>query len=236
MPDLADLESRARAAQTAFRDALAAWKRASGQPPRFLMEKPAVPMRADAFAAARVFADRHLMVAQMARTGGTGAEVGVQHGHFSRFLIDRLRPRALHLFDMSDALLRGDVASDPCVTLHLGDSSVRLGALPDRSFDWIYIDGDHRYAGVMKDARMALRKIKTDGVVFFNDYTTWSPGEVMSYGVIPAVNELVNEGCDMVGVALSPSGYFDVALRLPSTGASSTGAFSKRASSKRAAT
>lgn len=35
----------------------------------------------------------------------------------------------------------------------------------------------------------------------------------MSDGVMACVNELVNDGWTMVGLALTATGYFDVALR-----------------------
>ena len=213
MADLDALQAKAEAAQAAFRAALADWRRAANGPPRFLLGVPAPRMRPDAFAGARVFAHRDEMIATLAKPGGTGAEVGVQRGHFSRVLIDRLAPARLHLFDMHDALLDADIRDHSSTILHLGDSSSKLMALPDAHFDWIYIDGDHRYDGVLKDARAALQKVKPGGLIFFNDYTPWSPGEVMPYGVMAVVNMLVNEGADMVGVALSPSGYFDVVLR-----------------------
>jgi len=195
-----------------FRGALRRYKAASDQPPLFLLEKRAPELAPDALEACRVFADRHQMMKALVHRG-IGGEVGVQHGHFSRFLLDEIAPETLYLFDMSDRLLRADVRNDPRTVLRLGDSSSQLSGLPDRSFDWLYIDGDHSYAGVRRDALAALRKIRPGGLLIFNDYTPWSPGEAMPYGVMACVNELVNDGLGMVGLALSANGYFDVALR-----------------------
>lgn len=172
-------------------------------------------MRPDAFAGARVFAEREAMMQAVAGQGGIGAELGVQNGHFSRFLLDKLAPKTLHLFDLAMDPIRKDVKDDPRVMLHPGDSSSRLAALKDVVFDWIYIDGDHSRAGANRDARAALERIKPGGMLVFNDYTPWSVGEAMPYGVIPVVNRLVNEGLQFEAIALTPTGYFDVTLRAP---------------------
>jgi SAM-dependent methyltransferase len=195
-----------------FRQALTRYKQAAGEPPLFLLEKPAPELPQAALGACRVYATRHAMMRDLVR-GGTGGEVGVQHGHFSRFLLDEIAPEHLHLFDMSDRMLRPDVRNDPRVVLHVGDSSKRLDHLPAASFDWIYIDGDHSYAGVCRDTVVAKRKLRPEGLLIFNDYTPWSPGEAMSYGVMACVNETVRDGWQMVGLALTSNGYFDVALR-----------------------
>ncbi|WP_323036609.1 class I SAM-dependent methyltransferase [Pararhodobacter sp.] len=196
----------------AFREALKAYKRAAKQPPMFLHEKKPVKMRDDALENCRVFSDRFQMMRAMA-TGDVGAEVGVQRGDFSRFLLDEFSLKTLHLLDMSIPQIRPDVRSDPRVSLHGGDSSTNLKKIAPGSLDWAYIDGDHSYIGAMKDSRAAKVAVKPGGVLFFNDYTMWSPGEAIPYGVVAVVNEMVNEGHDMIAIALSPTGYFDVALR-----------------------
>lgn len=88
-----------------------------------------------------------------------------------------------------------------------------LARCDDRSFDWIYIDGDHSMDGVRKDAEVACRKIKNGGILMFDDYTLWSPTEVMPYGVVHVVNALVNQGHPVIGLALSPHGHYNIALR-----------------------
>lgn len=209
-----EAEAEALAALEVFREKLTAYKRLAKRPPLFLHEKRPPELRAGALEGAQVFATRHALMRALV-AGGSGGEIGVQAGDFSRFMLDELRPEKLHLFDMSDRWLRADVRDDPRTELHLGDSSALLARQPDRSFDWLYIDGDHSYDGVHRDAEAALRKIRPGGLLVFNDYTMWSPGEAIPYGVVACVNELVNDGLDMLGVALTPTGYLDVALRAP---------------------
>jgi hypothetical protein len=210
--EIAALRKAVEAQLTVLRAALGAYRRAARRPPLFLHERAPVRMRDDALTRTQVFSDRNQMMRMLA-SGRVGAEVGVQAGDFSRFLLDELPLTRLHLHDLAIAPIRADVKSDPRVSLHAGDSSRSLASLPPSSLDWAYIDGDHSFAGAMKDARAALHAVKPGGILFFNDYTRWSPGEAIPYGVVAVVHELVNEGHDMIAVALTPSGYFDVALR-----------------------
>lgn len=203
-------KSDVEAALLSLRQAMARWRKATGQPATFIFDKRAPPLPPDALTGCRVFANRHDMVQALVH----GGEVGVQHGNFSRFLLDQVKPETLHLFDMTFHQLRADVRSDPRATLHAGDSSAQLLDQPDQSFDWLYIDGDHSYKGVVRDADAALKKIRPGGVLIFNDYTPWSAVEAIPYGVMACVNELVNGGLPMIGVALTANGYFDVALRM----------------------
>ncbi|MCA9396966.1 MAG: class I SAM-dependent methyltransferase [Candidatus Omnitrophica bacterium] len=49
----------------------------------------------------------------------------------------------------------------------------------DRFFDWIYIDGDHSYEGVLKDLKLYLPKIKQNGCMVLDDYnrkSKWQSG------------------------------------------------------------
>ncbi len=151
------------------------------------------------------------------------AEVGTQYGRFAELILQETEPSNLVLFDISFDLFDATLGEHPAlkaglergdVELVLGDSAETLSNYPDEYFDWIYIDGDHRYAGVCRDARVAKDKVKRDGVLIFNDYTHWSPIEIESYGVPRAVNELcIHDGWKLKYLALDANlGYQDVAL------------------------
>jgi SAM-dependent methyltransferase len=164
---------------------------------------------------AKLVPSREEILAELPK-GGIGAEVGTQHGYFARKLLDTVQPRELHLFDLSfdgfdkaGYLQRSDV-----VKTHQGDSANLLARFPAGSFDWIYIDADHRYEGVKRDIAVAKRVIKEDGLLMFNDFTYWSPLEAFDYGVAHAVCELcLDDDWEIVLFALEPWMYCDVALR-----------------------
>lgn len=148
--------------------------------------------------------------------GGCVAEVGTQTGWFAERIVDRIKPRELHLFDLTFELMdeqRPELRARSDVFIHQGNSSDMLAAIPDGHFDWIYIDGDHSHAGVERDTAVAVNKIRHDGILVFNDYTPWSIMELSDYGVMPAVNGLLASGeWRVVYLALHPHMYCDIAI------------------------
>lgn len=162
-------------------------------------------------------------------------EVGVALGDFSEFLLSALRPRAfiaMDLFGLHEQetlwgqptseifagkshaeFYRARFAAHP-VEVFEGDSAAALASLPDASIDLIYIDGDHSYEGVKRDTDQAIRKVKPDGLLIFNDYIMYDHVQLGGYGVVPAVNELVNEtDWRVVGFALQHALFCDIALQ-----------------------
>jgi hypothetical protein len=166
---------------------------------------------------ARLYPSREAMLAGLPQ-GARVAEVGTQTGQFAASILEATQPRELHLIDLSYRLFRRGLLTrgieSGVVSLHEGDSTELLSRFPDCYFDWIYLDGDHSYAGVTRDAEMATRKLSTDGILIFNGYTPFSPLELCQYGVMRAVNELcLSDNFEVVYLALHPLGYHDVALR-----------------------
>jgi len=51
-----------------------------------------------------------------------------------------------------------------------GFSYKEIGRFEDDFFDYIYIDGNHNPANVLEDAVLAFRKLKSGGVLIFDDY------------------------------------------------------------------
>ena len=151
--------------------------------------------------------------------GGRIAELGVQTGEFSRFILETCAPTELHLIDVdltkwsvADKFAR-DIAEGR-VTLHEADSADTIASFPDGYFDFIYGDADHSYEGVARDIAAAKSKVGPNGYLVFNDYTFWSPTECMPYGIVQAVNELcLDEDWEFAYLALGNFGYMDVAVR-----------------------
>ena len=63
-------------------------------------------------------------------------------------------------------------------------------AIPDLSLDFAYVDGDHRFEGVLNDLRRISAKIKPGGVIFLDDYVV---GHWWADGVVRALNAFLGE-------------------------------------------
>lgn len=189
-------------------------------------------------AGASLFATRADMVISLgAQRGGVLAELGVALGDFSELMIEKLQPLkfvAIDLFDMHETpVIWGKPASElfqnmsqldfytkrfskygSKVVIDRGPSFDVLEKYPDRTFDLIYIDAGHDYESVKRDGEVATRKIKSDGVIIFNDYVLYDPFGEGPYGVVQAVNELVVTGAwQVAGFALEKNMFCDIALK-----------------------
>lgn len=186
---------------------------------------------------ARLFADRCAMIEGLRPgSGGAIAEVGVAFGTFSEFLLDTLRPTrfvaidAFRLHEIPEVwgkpissyldgmthlnFYRQKFARRPEVQIESGMSYECLSRLPDQSLDMIYIDASHELEFVKRDAEQAVRKVKRDGTLIFNDYIMFDHLNMGPYGVVPVVNDLVvSQGWLVTGFALQFQMFCDIALR-----------------------
>ena len=145
-------------------------------------------------------------------------EVGVDRGHFSRRILDSAKPDSLTLIDIDLSRMTDEnrefLSRNPSVEIIEGDSAKTLKSLKGK-FDWVYIDAHHGYDFVKRDIEAIYKKIKLDGYLIFNDYTMWSPANMMNYGVMRAVNEFLNDNQNWVvtHLALQGAGYHDLAIQ-----------------------
>jgi predicted O-methyltransferase YrrM len=143
------------------------------------------------------------------------AEVGTYRGDFASHILLAADPAELHLIDIDLTELDAGVRADPRVTLHEGRSEEVLPSFIDAYFDWIYIDGDHSYAGVTRDAHAAAPKVKPGGFLVFNDFAHIDPC-LGTYGVHRAVVDFaVTQRWTFAWLAYQESALYDVALRRP---------------------
>jgi methyltransferase family protein len=162
----------------------------------------------------RMCASRDDLVAALPR-GGRIAEVGTYKGEFARHLLAVCEPKRLHLIDLDFSLLDPAVGQDARVQRHRGFSHEVLATFPDAHFDWIYIDADHSYAGVTRDADAAAPKVKPGGFLVFNDFAHMDPF-LGAYGVHRAVVDFaVARGWPFAWFAYHPMALYDVALCRP---------------------
>lgn len=129
---------------------------------------------------------------------GVGAEIGVWKGNLSKLLLKHVEPRKLYLID--PYLYRSDYSSawygnsnmdqkamdiiynsvkeefkeliqKDIVELIRQPSNECYNQITDNSLDWVYIDGDHNFEGVLNDLRLYFAKIKSGGTIICDDYT-----------------------------------------------------------------
>lgn len=165
----------------------------------------------------KVFPDRYAMLDHLPKNG-VCAEIGTDKAAFARRILETAVPAKLHVFELDVSRIeRENIAAAleaGLCEVHEGDSAENMRAMPDGSFDWIYIDGDHRYEGVARDIEASAPKLKPDGLLVFNDYATWSPVGMYHCGVARAVNELcIKSDFELVYFAFQSMMYNDVAIR-----------------------
>jgi hypothetical protein len=186
---------------------------------------------------AQLYANRTDQIAALpVRKGGKVAEIGVWRATFSKVLVTRLEPRQFLAFDIftgheetdwngmtGHELFDGlshrqyyerEMAPYRAVTTIVEGSSLEtLRAYTDRSFDLVYVDGNHHYDFVKADAALGAEMTKDSGFLVFNDYMLIDHNNA-AYGVVPVVNDLVvNQGWRVVGYALDHGLYCDIALQ-----------------------
>lgn len=195
----------------AFSDALRAFHAAKG---RYHHRAPELPQ--SKVEGCEVLANRYLLLDKVAK-GGVMAEIGVDRGDFSLEILTRCKPDRLHLFDIDISRLvnpqvKAELMSDSGrIKTHVGDSSSHMSRMPDAYFDMVYIDGDHKYEGVVKDIEATLPKMKPGGVIIFNDYNVWSATSMFHCGVARAVHEMcLNHPWKFRYLALQSMMYNDV--------------------------
>ena len=114
---------------------------------------------------------------------GKGAEVGVQHGGFSEYILTNWKGSTLFSidawqnFDEKSYIDIANRSNDEQILIY-ANTSVRLAlygqrsivwgmtseqaalAMPDETLDFCYIDADHRYEAVKRDIEMWLEQLE----------------------------------------------------------------------------
>ena len=90
---------------------------------------------------------------------------------------------------------------DARVQIHRTYSYRAAATLPDKTLDFVYLDGDHTYEYVLRDLLDYAGKIKEDGLILGHDYFEDAFAAQENYAVIGAVNAF-----------LARSGFIFVAL------------------------
>ncbi len=145
--------------------------------------------------------------------GGRVAELGTWKGDFARHIMARNAPSELHLIDIDYSAFNAEGLA--AATRHHGLTTQMIASFPDAHFDWIYVDGDHAYAGAIADARASAPKVKPGGYLVFNDFAHVDP-HMGRYGVHRAVVEFALERqWPFAFFCMNGAALYDVALRRP---------------------
>ena len=122
-----------------------------------------------------------------------GAEIGVDRGRFSEYMLQQNPEMSLLLVDPWYWKLRGESRYKSTVermkafgdraTIVRDESYRAVLDIPDESLDFVYIDGNHTFDYVMTDIIWWATKVRMGGVVSGHDYYRFRRG-----GVVPAVD------------------------------------------------
>jgi len=139
------------------------------------------------------------------------AEIGVNRGNFSKLILKIVKPKKLYLIDPwkhfsgkkpeNEATMdenfnktlkrvKNEIESGQVIIKKKSSLDV-LSKFENNFFDWIYVDGDHRYEFVKKDLELCYSKIKKNGFIAGDDYNhQWGPKKIQ---VAKAVDEFINK-------------------------------------------
>ena len=160
--------------------------------------------------------------------GGVVAEIGVWEGAFSERILEICAPRELHLIDpwlympefpntgfgrrknadLMESRYESVVAKfadRPEVRIHRATSQDALPLLPDGTFDWVYIDGNHNEPFISTDLRLCLSKVKPNGIIAGDDFNWQS--ERSGAPVRAAVEALLRDLGDAAHLDLMANQY-----------------------------
>ncbi len=160
---------------------------------------PIPPLPINLLKNTKVYTDRLSMLKKHIPGGSICAEIGIAKGDFSRNILTHIKPKSLHLIELSSSFVNHcenrfkKEISDGQVVIHNGFSHNMLSQFTDQFFDWVYIDGDHSYEVVKNDLLISKNKIKPNGLIMLDDYVNFSHQEMLQYGVMRAVNEFCIE-------------------------------------------
>lgn len=117
---------------------------------------------------------------------GTGAEIGVQKGIFSKQILKYWKGRLLcvDIWDNAEDYEDAEKLLLPEATLLKGYSKEISDSIKDESLDFVYIDADHHYESVLEDINTWFGKVRKGGIISGHDYCKY----LDFFGVIEAVN------------------------------------------------
>lgn len=164
------------------------------------------------------------------------AEVGVAYGEFSREIIDVANPSKFYAIDYyqgeefwgRNTFEKNKLSHEDYIKQQFnkeieqgifytkkGLSWDVLNTFSDNFFDYVYLDAGHDYESVKKDIEVLLKKVKNGGVIQFNDYIIYDWVSKLPYGVVKAVDELLqNNQHEVLYYCLHKGGFNDIVVKI----------------------
>lgn len=91
------------------------------------------------------------------------------------------------------------------VDVRIGRSREIVPLLPDKAFDFAYVDGSHSSCDVLEDAVFSFLKIRVGGIIAFDDYL-WDDPKYNQHGTPkPAIDAFID--CNKHKVQVIDQGY-----------------------------
>lgn len=128
-----------------------------------------------------------------------GAEIGVADGRYSEILCQKIDNLRLYSIDpfmpyegnwrsleyQEGAYQQAKKRLSPYKVMLIRQTGVEASlSIPNKSLDFVFIDADHAFDGVMTDIILWTNKVRKGGIVAGHDYYHHRAG-----GVVPAVNK-----------------------------------------------
>jgi hypothetical protein len=173
-------------------------------------------LRAELFHNHRISSRQFL--AEMLPKGGVGAEIGVFTGLFSSVLLESARPRRAYFVDpwwkafgptypdwgrytdhgrLSTEVAHSAAAHRVASHAREADTDVLVDystsfflRMPDRFFDWVYLDSTHSYEGTVEELRLIRPKLKPGAILAGDDWH--DDADHRHYGITQAILEAVS--------------------------------------------
>jgi hypothetical protein len=158
------------------------------------------------------------------------SEVGVYQGYYSTILNKIMTPSKFYLIDTFNVddtwtqqfkkenhldYIKEKFSQYNNIEIIQSLSWYGLKQIEDNKLDYCYIDASHAYEDVKQDIEITYNKIKSGGIIQFNDYTNYSICENLKYGVFDAVNEfIIKYKPRIIGLSLANQGYHDLAVQI----------------------
>lgn len=122
-----------------------------------------------------------------------GAEIGVDRGHFSEYMLQHIPDSHIISVDPWRWKLRGESRYKSTVerlkpygersTIIRKDSMDAVWEIPEESLDFVYIDGNHEFDYIASDLIWWAKRVRYGGIISGHDYFRFRGG-----GVVPAVD------------------------------------------------